>query len=196
MVTGEDGAFQFAADRHDPNVRVPSGVYIVAARDDHPEARIHGTVGRRGSGQAVAEVALLIQPTKDWGNLFGKVAARSEKDGAFQVGGLPAGPYQIEIDTPRGELPEWVAEPVDVAAEAGKTTSGVIVEVRRGGIVEVAVPDPRGNAIGKAVRTTRRSARSGRCWTSHVTATPLVRSARFASILSRVRVLWASVVRV
>ena len=58
------------------------------------------------------------------------------EDGTFSINALASGRYILGPAQSTDELADWVAESVEVMAEAGKTVSGVKIELSKGGILE------------------------------------------------------------
>jgi hypothetical protein len=76
---------------------------------------------------------------------FQPIPVVSKEDGTFCIDSLTSGRYMLELVQSREELADWAAEPVEVITEAGKTKSGIKVELSRGGVLEVVVT----NAVNK-----------------------------------------------
>jgi uncharacterized GH25 family protein/peroxiredoxin len=105
-----------------------------------PESRIEGIVVDKDSGRPVAGVKLLIRQDRNR-QVYGHDIITSGEDGKFSVSALAAGSYNLIFATPREELAEWVAEPVNVMLETGQTKENVKIELGKGGFLEVLVTD-------------------------------------------------------
>ena len=102
------------------------------------EARIEGVVVEKKTGKPMAGVKLLLKDDRNW---WVQEPFDSKDDGTFSIGSLARGKYKLEVLPPKDELADWVAEPVEVMAETGKTTSGARVELIKGGLLEFVVTD-------------------------------------------------------
>ncbi|MBL7185398.1 MAG: carboxypeptidase regulatory-like domain-containing protein [Phycisphaerae bacterium] len=121
-----------------------SGIKLVLP----PEARIHGVVLEKATGKPVSGVRLLV---KDDRNHWAQEPFDSRDDGTFSIASLARRRYRLELMPPMEKLAQWVAEPVDLLTETGKTRSGVRVEVSKGGVFEVVVTDAiSGEPVEKA----------------------------------------------
>ena len=99
------------------------------------EAALEGIVLEKGTRKPVSGVTLEVQT----GNMLLRFV--SDENGRFRATGLSSGSCRIRVVAPPKGGAEWVAEPLVAAAESGKVTRGVTVEVTRGGIIEVVVSD-------------------------------------------------------
>jgi len=104
------------------------------------EAKIEGVVVEKGSDKGVAGVQLMPAQGGDR-PVFGQEPITSQVDGTFTIDALLAGKSVLGLVTTRDGLAEWVAETVEVTTEAGKTESGVKIEVCKGGVLEVMITD-------------------------------------------------------
>ncbi len=102
------------------------------------EARIEGVVVEKKTGKPTAGIKLLLKDDRNW---WVQEPFDSKDDGTFSIGSLARGKYKLEVLPPKDELADWVAEPVEVMAETGKTTSGTRVELTKGGLLEFVVTD-------------------------------------------------------
>ncbi len=104
------------------------------------EAKIEGTVVEKNTGKPIDGIKVMAM--QDWkGSLFGQEPISSKEDGTFGINALVGGKHLLQLVQSREELADWVAEPVEVITEAGKTKSGVKVELSKGGVLEVEVTD-------------------------------------------------------
>ncbi len=121
-------ALQFSPGQSDIKIVLP------------PEARIEGAVVEKATGKPAAGIRLLAVRDRNQPN-FGSEPIVSGEDGKFTLGALDGGTYTLRMVTPAAEEAEWIAEPVEVVAEAGKTRSGVKVELSKGGLLEVMITE-------------------------------------------------------
>jgi protocatechuate 3,4-dioxygenase beta subunit len=54
---------------------------------------------------------------------------------------LTANQYMLALAQPNQELPDWVADPVEVITEADKTKSDIKIELSKGGVLDVKITD-------------------------------------------------------
>ncbi len=104
------------------------------------EAKIEGVVVEKGTVKPVADVRLMVTQERNRPN-FGQEPIVSKEDGTFSIDALAAGSYTLNLVPVREKLADWVAEPVEVVTETGKTKSGAKVEVSKGGLLEVVVTE-------------------------------------------------------
>jgi uncharacterized GH25 family protein len=103
------------------------------------EAKIVGTVVEKATGQPVPGIKLMaIQEDHPFS---GQEPATSRDDGTFTIGSLCPGKHIVRAMP--GE--NWIAKPVEVTVEAGRIVTGVIVQLSKGGVVEVSVIELDGN---------------------------------------------------
>ena len=123
---------QFAAGQTDIEITMPV------------EAKIEGTVVDKAGSKPIAGIKMMAvkgsrpQP-------FSQEIYVSKEDGTFNIDSLPAGVYSIQLVPSSEGMDDWIAEPVEVTTEAGKTTSGIKVELSKGGILEVEVTETDSN---------------------------------------------------
>jgi len=104
------------------------------------EAKIEGMAVEKSTGQPVGGVKISCTSRQETGYVRPKPFA-SKHDGTFSIDALAATRYVIAILQSNRELPDWVANPVEVFTEAGKTNSNVKIELSKGGVLEVKVTD-------------------------------------------------------
>lgn len=104
------------------------------------EARIEGVVVEKNTGKSVSGVEVMVRNGRGI-SYFRQKPVVSKEDGAFSIGALTSDRYTLEPVQPREGPADWVAEPVEVMTETGKTKSGLKVEVSKGGLLEVMVAD-------------------------------------------------------
>ncbi len=104
------------------------------------EAKIEGMVVEKASGRPVAGIHIMVTTGLNQPD-FGRKPVVSGEDGAFTINALEAGKHLLMTVTPTGKTADWVTEPVEVVIETGKTTSGIKVELTKGGLLEVVVTD-------------------------------------------------------
>jgi protocatechuate 3,4-dioxygenase beta subunit len=114
------------------------------------EARIEGMVIEKTTGRPVAGVRVTARAEKMEGGFTPPDPVTSAEDGTFQIGGLAAGNHTVQLVTTRGQTAEWVTEPVPVSLKADVTTSGIRLEVTKGGTIEVLVKSTDGQPVGRA----------------------------------------------
>ncbi len=119
--------------------------FIAEQADTHlvmpPEARIEGIVVKKDTGEPLAGVKLMV--VQDWGRaVVGReLLITTREDGTFGIDALAAGKYQLHPARAREGPADWVAEPVEVIAKAGKASTGVKVELSKGGLLQVAITE-------------------------------------------------------
>ncbi len=104
------------------------------------EAKIEGLVVEKSAGRPVGGVKINCTSGQETGYFRPKPLV-SKQDGTFVIGALTATQYVLALVQPNQELPDWVADPVEVIIEAGKTKSGIKIELSKGGVLEVKVTD-------------------------------------------------------
>ena len=104
------------------------------------EAKIEGTVIQKSTGKPVGGVKFIARSERGIGS-FRHTPFASNEDGKFSINALASDRYTLRLAPSRDELADWVAEPVEVLAESGKTKREVKVELVKGGILEVAVTE-------------------------------------------------------
>jgi hypothetical protein len=119
---------QFASGRTDIKIEMPA------------EARLEGLVVKKGTITPAAGVELMLTRSQNE-PVYGQKPVTSNENGRYSINGLAAGEYTLQLVPPTEGLGDWVAGPVTVAAEVGKTTADVRIEVFKGGILEVVVMD-------------------------------------------------------
>jgi len=125
---GPDQKFTFTEGQKDIKLVLPA------------EAKIEGLVVEKSTGKPVAGVKIRHESGQESG-YFRPKPLSSKDDGTFSIDSLTATNYILAIVQPNQELPEWVADPVEVITEAGKTKSGIKIELSKGGVLEVKVTD-------------------------------------------------------
>ncbi len=105
-----------------------------------PEAKIEGKVVEKATGKGLDGVMLTC--TDEAGaSLAGVKTVVSHGGGIFSLDTLEGRDYFVTIVPPRQGHAPGVGRPVKVTTEAGRTASGVMVELIEGGILEVKVTD-------------------------------------------------------
>lgn len=104
------------------------------------EAIIEGQVVEKDSGKPAGGIRLAARQ-KQSSAPFSPDPVLSDTEGRFRLNGLIAGPWTLSITGPKEGLAEWVIAPVEVIAEAGKTSEEVKIELVKGGIIEITVKD-------------------------------------------------------
>jgi len=102
---------------------------------------ITGMAVEKGTGKPAEGARLWVTRVPKKPNSGQVSTAVSKKDGTFTIGDLEAGKYILKLDPPRKGPANWLAEPMEVTAEAGKTKNGVKYEVSKGGLLEVLVTE-------------------------------------------------------
>ena len=108
-----------------------------------PEARISGKVVHKETGAPVAGVLVMASnPPAHQGGL-------SDAQGRFTIANLPAGKTTLRLGEQPDSAAEWILEAeVSVETAAGGTTQAVL-QVIRGGVLEIAVTDQAGRPISQ-----------------------------------------------
>lgn len=104
------------------------------------ESKIEGQVIEKATGKPVAGIRIMATQGQNRPN-FGPKPVVSGEDGTFSINALPAGRNIVQLVPKREGLADWVAEPVEVITEPGKTESNVKVELSKGGLLEVVVTE-------------------------------------------------------
>jgi len=107
------------------------------------EAKIEGTAVEKGGDKPVSGVKIMVLREQKQPGLKQEPIV-SKEDGTFSINALPSGKLFLQIVPLIEGLADWVAEPVEVTTEAGKTISGVKVEVVKGGLLEVVITEAEG----------------------------------------------------
>ena len=102
------------------------------------EAKIEGNVMEKHTGKPLAGIKLMA--TTNMG-LHSRILFESNEDGKFHIDSLAPGRYILELAQPKEKLADWIADPIEVDTEAGKTHSGFVLELSKGGVLEVKVRD-------------------------------------------------------
>lgn len=109
------------------------------------EAKIEGIVVEKDTGKPTGGVKLIVMQDRNR-PLYGQESVVSSKeDGTFSINALSTGRHILQLAAPREGLADWVAEPVEVITEAGKTKSDAKVELSKGGVLEVVVTEAGSN---------------------------------------------------
>jgi hypothetical protein len=107
-----------------------------------PAGNIEGKVIAEESNQPPPVALLTVLPNGPGVSaLEYREPAQSGADGAFRIGDLPAGSYQLHAAFGTNALPDWVADSVPISLESGQTARDVRITASRGGLLEVAVLD-------------------------------------------------------
>ena len=125
---GGDQKLHFAAGQADIKLVLPI------------EAKIEGIVVQKDTGKPVSGVQLTAR-NEQYIPFFRQKPLVPNEDGKFSINALASGRYTLEPVQSTDELADWVAEPVEVIAETGKTVSDVKIELSKGGILEVKVTE-------------------------------------------------------
>jgi protocatechuate 3,4-dioxygenase beta subunit len=104
------------------------------------EAKIEGIVVEKNTDKPVSGVQIRCTSGQEAG-FFRLKPLISKEDGTFHLDALEATRYLLEIVQTKEELPDWVADPVEVITEASKTQSDIKIELSKGGVLEVKVTD-------------------------------------------------------
>ena len=130
------------------------GQYTVQSKDirivQPVEARIEGKVIEKGTGKPICGVGLTCAGER--GAIpSGAKPVVSDSNGAFTFDALGQRTFTISIASSPKVPSSWVAPEVTGTLEAGKTTSGVVIEVSSGGVLEVAVRDANERSLAGAM---------------------------------------------
>jgi beta-lactamase regulating signal transducer with metallopeptidase domain/Leucine-rich repeat (LRR) protein len=111
------------------------------------EARIEGKVVEKGTNIGVGGVRLILYEKQNSVGPFdvkpvGVKPVVSKDDGTFSFEALDARAYILKefLFLPQKQTAEWIFQPVTVNTETGKT-SNVVIELSKGGLLEVVVKD-------------------------------------------------------
>ncbi|MGD0078798.1 MAG: carboxypeptidase-like regulatory domain-containing protein, partial [Sedimentisphaerales bacterium] len=120
------------------------GQYTVQSKDirivQPVEARIEGKVIEKDSSKGIGGVRLICL-TQNLGGQFGVKPVVSKDDGTFSFEGLEAKTYTIRDVPSREKIAQWIIKPATVTTTAGQTSSGIILEASKGGMLEVTIRD-------------------------------------------------------
>ncbi|MHC4569373.1 MAG: carboxypeptidase regulatory-like domain-containing protein, partial [Planctomycetota bacterium] len=117
-----------------------------------PEARIEGTIVEGGSGKPVPGVKVAAKSSQDIISSMPTPVAVSDDNGKFSMGALIAETYVLGLAQPSEGPADWIAPLMEVTTEAGKTRSGIKIELSRGGLLETVVTE---TASGEPVEKAR-----------------------------------------
>jgi len=129
------------------------------------EAKIEGIVVEKSSSIPVSGVKVRVMNQQD-PPYFRPKPLVSKEDGTFSIGALASRRYTVELVPSREGLADWVAEPVEVITEAGKTKNDVKVELSKGGVLEVVFKDAVNKQSLEKVNVTIEHAIGGRSFSS------------------------------
>jgi len=104
------------------------------------EARIEGMLVEGSSGKPVVGVEVAVRSSQDIGFSRQKPVA-TDDNGKFSMGALISETYVLGLAQPSERPADWIAQPLEVTTEAGKTKSGVKVELSKGGLLEAVVTE-------------------------------------------------------
>lgn len=130
-----------------------AGIKLTLSR----EASIQGIVVEKAGDKPVAGLSISVRPETPSMLPMSPRPVVSGPDGTFRVDGLAAGTYTVQALTAMRQAAEGVAEPVQVSVKAGQTTSGVKIQLVKGGILEVFVKDGTGKPVARANVSVRRA---------------------------------------
>jgi len=104
-----------------------------------PETTVQGKIVDAETGEAVADIELLIKPNsiREILNPYIPRRAASGRDGSFCFEGIPVGKHILEVIAPENEIAEWVSRRIKVEVQKDRVMDDVVVEVEKGGIVEI-----------------------------------------------------------
>lgn len=124
------------------------------------EGRIEGTLVQK-DGKPIAGQLVAAQSSEgdEFSRILNKPVA-TDKDGKFSLGGLDEGDYSVTTVAGKG-TPEFIASKDEIKVVNGKTTSGVKVEARAGGLLGVLVVDDKGKPIPGAMVYVMQESRGG-----------------------------------
>lgn len=125
------------------------------------EAKIEGLVVEQSTGKPVKGVKINCA-SENLAGYFRPKPLVTNEDGTFSANSLVSDRYILELVQPRNELPEWVADPVEVTTETGKTRSDIKIELSKGGVLEVKVTDAVSKEPLKEAYVSTRNQISGR----------------------------------
>jgi hypothetical protein len=114
-----------------------------------PEAGVRGTVISDSDGQPIVGAEVRIGRTQT-GVAYGFDSAISDRNGRFSFDRLPEGTLWVGAASSYVPNANWVGWPIPVRTKAGETTSGIQLQLTRGGFFELRVRDGQDNAIAEA----------------------------------------------
>jgi protocatechuate 3,4-dioxygenase beta subunit len=106
-----------------------------------PEARIEGTIVEGSSGKPLPGVKVVAKSSQDIISSMPTPVAASDDNGKFSMGALIAETYVLGLAQPSEGPADWIAPPMEVTTEAGKTKSGIKIELHKGGLFEAVVTE-------------------------------------------------------
>jgi protocatechuate 3,4-dioxygenase beta subunit len=133
-----------------------------------PEGMVQGKVVDAETGEAVADIELLIKPNsiREILNPYVPRRAASGWDGSFRFDGIPVGKHILEVIAPEKEIAEWVSRRLKIEVQKDKVTDDVVVEVEKGGIFEATVLEgTTKNPVQNVQVSAYSESSSGRAWT-------------------------------
>jgi protocatechuate 3,4-dioxygenase beta subunit len=104
------------------------------------EAKIKGTVVDGQTGQPVPgiEVAAFQGERQPFS---GQEPVTSGKDGTFAIGALCPGKQILRAALGEERSTDWIAEPVELSVETGRTLTGVKVKLSKGGVAKICITE-------------------------------------------------------
>lgn len=104
------------------------------------ESRIEGVAIDTSSGKPLAGMPLMLRANNNY-QVMGQDVITTAENGQFSMKGICAGTYNIIYVAPRDEPADWLAQPVNFNIEVGQTKEDVIVELIKGGLLEIHVTE-------------------------------------------------------
>ncbi len=135
--TGVNATLKYSAGQKDIKIEM------------EPEAKIEGIVVEKGTDKPVSDIQLMARQGRNQPG-FGCKPVVSNADGTFIIDALTAGAHIVQLVPSREGLADWMAETVEVTTEAGKTQSGIKIEVNKGGLLEVSITNAEKKPVEKA----------------------------------------------
>jgi len=124
------------------------------------ESKIEGIVVQKDTGKPVSGMQLMARSEQGI-PYFRQKPFVSNEDGKFSINALASGRYTLGPLQSREGLADWIAEPVEVITETGKTKSGVKVELSKGGLLEVVITEAVSKQPVEQARVSIRQQASG-----------------------------------
>lgn len=107
------------------------------------ESRIEGRVINADTGEGIPGVTLLARANKSLANYYSPYRTVSDQDGCFQIAGLPADDYSIQVAAPYEKMPEWVCKDSKVSVEPGQAVKNIEIPVVKGATIEVTIKNAK-----------------------------------------------------
>lgn len=107
------------------------------------EVSVHGKVVDAATGAGIAGIGLAMRPEsiRENKNIYENNKIVSAADGSFIFKGVPATKHYLKVFAPKGKPGKWFDKMIRIDTGAGQDIDDVIVEMGKGGLVEIVVRD-------------------------------------------------------